>query len=244
MAYAMCLPLTGLEPTPSTAVVFTAMLVLFPLLHAALLAWNDRAFRRFAGRVLGAPESDPRGGLRTVLIEGIATGLGTAAPEGPWTAIRRRVDFSMKQETTHSTDKHGQSVERTITIMRDREHTSAQAFAVQVAGIDLGVEVLPQGAHVALASRAWELHASATMYSETLAAGQPVCVVARFEEQEGTLRAPAMRGLEGLRRVCLELTTGGRLWLGPDLEFVRCDAPERAEPSPMVTPWHGGGNER
>ena len=56
--------------------------------------------------------------------------------------------------------------------------------------------------------------------------------------------APALRDLEGLRRVCLELTSGGRLWLGPNLELVRYEEPERAESTPANTPRRDGGNER
>jgi hypothetical protein len=68
------------------ATVMTALLSLFGVLHAALAAWNDRAFRRFAATVLGASPRDPASG-RMVLVEGRLV--------EPELALRRQVEFSI-----------------------------------------------------------------------------------------------------------------------------------------------------
>ncbi len=176
--------LCAIEPSPSAVTVCLSACAVLPAIHLVLRFLQERPFRRFASLVLGTPTRGDPGGGRMLLAEGKVTSTGTV--------IRRRVEFIPKTETRHSTDQSGHTHESTTTVLRDREHTSAQPFALALDAGGLTIEVDPSEAHVALARRRWEPHASIAVYEETLAEGQRCCVAARFEKtDDGALSARA-----------------------------------------------------
>jgi hypothetical protein len=185
--YLMWLPMTALEPSPSAATFFTAAPAVLVLVHAALLAANDRALRAFAAVVLRTPVADPRG-ARMVAIEGKVV--------EPGTALRRRVEHFRRSEVSYTTEKNGSTTEQHHLVWRDREHTSGQPFTLELAS-GAKVVVTPAGARVAFARRAWEATEGPSQYAELLQAGEPVLVVGRFEERGGELHVAA-RGEESL----------------------------------------------
>ena len=189
LGYASWCWLSALEPSPSAVTVCLAIVAVLPAIHVAALFLQERAFRRFAALALALPTRGDPGGSRMLLAEGRVETEGTV--------VRRRVEFVPKTETSWSTDKNGHQHERTSTTIRDREHTSADAFTLVLEG-ERRVEVRPSEAHVALSRRRWVPHASLAVYEETLVHRDRACVVARFETTEdGTLRAAA-RGDESL----------------------------------------------
>ena len=175
--YAFALFVTALEVAPRYVLVVSSLLAALPMIHALVLAVHEAPFRAFAARVLSFASGDPRSG-RMVLVE------GRVASEA--VAMRRRVDFYMRKELSHSTAKDGSERTHTSYVLSDRESTSAHAFTLESGA--LRIEVEPHGAAVAFANRTWEPRVEGSAYTEVLAPGAPVCVVGRFEEREGTLR--------------------------------------------------------
>ena len=123
-----------------------------------------------------------------MLVEGRVSSRGTV--------VRRRVEFIPRTELTYSTDKNGHTHESSSTVLRDREHTSAETLLVDGADEER-IEVRVRGALVAMARRTWCPHASLAFYEETLSHGEAVCVAARLERTDGALVAAA-RGDESL----------------------------------------------
>lgn len=182
--------LCALEPSPSAVTVCIAACAVLPAVHLVQRFLHERPFRQLASLALAFPSRGDPGGGRMLLAEGTVV--------SPRTAIRRRVEHIPKTERYLSTDKNGHTHERTTTVLRDREHTSAETFTLALDSGGLRVEVDPKGAHVALSRRTWKPHASLAVYEETLQEGDRACVAARFETREdGTLRA-AERGDESL----------------------------------------------
>ncbi|GAB4195085.1 MAG: hypothetical protein OHK0013_00940 [Sandaracinaceae bacterium] len=198
-AYATWAAVVAFELSPSIAMVTTAVPAVLGLLHAALAAWNDRAFRAFAATMLRAPQGDPASG-RMLLLEG-----RVARPD---VALRRRIDFFVRTEVSYDTDPSGRTTEHTHKVWRDREHTSGQTFDVTLPD-GRSVRVSPHGARVAFFGRTWEPTNGPARYEETLAVGQPVCVLGRATDDDGTMHVAA-GGEESLF-----------LWAGSRAQLVR-----------------------
>jgi hypothetical protein len=188
VGYASWAWLCAIEPSPSAVTVCLAACAVLPAIHVGLVAYQEAAFRRFASLVLALPQKGPALDARMVLVEGRVSSSGTV--------VRRRVEFVPKSETTYSTDKNGHTHESTSTVLRDREHTSAETIVLESTGTPT-IEVQVRGALVALAHRAWVPHPSLAVYEETLSHGETVCVAARLEPTQGKLCAAA-RGDESL----------------------------------------------
>lgn len=190
IAYALCVPMSALVIAPHVVTAFYGALLVFTLMHATLLAVQEAPFRRFASLVLGARAEDPRAG-RTVLVE------GTVRSEGA--ALVRTVDFFWQTETTYSTDADGNQQEHNRSTLFDREHTSAKAssFTVESSASSGAILVEPARAHTAFSKRAWKSTGEVSPYTESLSHGDPVCIVARFDDEAGTLVARA-RGEESM----------------------------------------------
>jgi hypothetical protein len=186
--YASWAWLSAIEPSPSAVTVCLGATAVLALIHLGLVAYQEAPFRRFASLVLALPLRRDAPEARMVLTEGRVASSGTV--------VRRRVEFIPKTETTYSTDKNGHTHESTSTVLRDREHTSAETLRVEGAG-DAPIEVRVRGALVAMARRTWCPHASLAVYEETLSHGEAVCVAARLERTDGALVAAA-RGDESL----------------------------------------------
>lgn len=188
LGYASWAWLCAIEPSPSAVTVCLAATSVLAAIHLGLVAHQEAPFRRFASLVLALPRQSDALEARMVLAEGRVASSGTV--------VRRRVEFVPKRETTYSTDKSGNTRESTSTVLRDREHTSAETIQVEGAGAT-PIEIRARGALVALAHRTWRPHASLAVYEETLSHGETVCVAARLERTEGVLVAAA-RGDESL----------------------------------------------
>ncbi|MFO0563270.1 MAG: hypothetical protein U0269_34930 [Polyangiales bacterium] len=184
IACAMTVPMTAIASSPHIATVFYGVLLVISLTHATLLAVQEAPFRRFASIVLGAPTDDPRSG-RMVLVE------GTVKTEGA--SLVRTVDFFWQTETTYSTDQDGNQRESQSSTLFDREHTAVRSSTIELesSGLSGAILVEPARAHAAFSQREWKRTGEVSPYTESLSRGDPVCVVARFEDEGGALVARA-----------------------------------------------------
>jgi hypothetical protein len=178
--YAFGAVVTGLEPAPRYVTNTALALVALSLLHALLLALQERAFRRFASRVLSIDATDPRSGKQT-FFEGTA--------RGPSAPLDRLVEFYTSIEVTYTTLKDGSQRENQWHVVTDRQTTRARSFDVETANGSIRVD--PTKAQVAFASREWIEDPIVSSYKEALREGSPVCVVARCESEGGALSARA-----------------------------------------------------
>jgi hypothetical protein len=184
IGYAMIVPVTVLSASPHVVTIFYGILLLISLTHATLLAVQEAPFRRFAALVLRAPTDDPRSG-RTVLVEARVKTEGAA--------LVRTVDFFWQTETRYSTDQDGRQHESQISTLLDREHTAVRSSSIELesSGISGAIIVEPARAHAAFSRREWKPTGEVSPYTESLSRGDPVCVVARFEDEAGALVARA-----------------------------------------------------
>jgi hypothetical protein len=200
------------------ATVMTALLSLFGVLHAALAAWNDRAFRRFAATVLGASPRDPASG-RMVLVEGRLV--------EPELALRRQVEFSILEAESQPEGSDEAAPKVSYYFYPEREVTTGGPFQLELAD-GRRVRVDPQGGRIAFARRTrlapdarsrrrWLAIDGPSRYEETLRRSEPVCVVGRFTHGEGGALQVAAGGEESLF-----------VWAGTRAELARAQWRARA----------------
>lgn len=178
--YAFGAAITWLEPAPRYVANLALALVALSVLHAIFLALQERAFRRFASRMLSTAAADPRSG-KTVFIEG--TARGSDEP------VDRRVEFFTNTEVTYSTREDGSEREHRSNVVTDRQITHGRPFELETSKGSIVVD--PHRAQVAFASRRWIEHTIVAAYDEALREGAPVCLVARCSADGESLSARA-----------------------------------------------------